>query len=64
MNSFMKKKQTHSHRKLTYAYKGSKWGMDKSEMLDQQIRTTIYKIHKQQGLTVQHRELYSIYFNK
>ena len=30
---------------------------------DQQIQTTIYKIDKQQGPTVQHRELYSISCN-
>ena len=30
----------------------------------QQIHTTIYKIDKHQGPTVQHRELYSISYNK
>ena len=29
--------------------------------LDQHIHTTIYKIDNQQGLVIQHRELYSIF---
>ena len=39
-------------------------GGNKLGVWDQQIQTTIYKINKQQGPTVQHRELYSISCNK
>ena len=35
---------------------------DKLGLLDQQIETTIYKTDRQQGPTVQHRELQSISF--
>ena len=37
-----------------------KGGSDKLRAWDQQIQTTIYKTDKQQGPTVQHKELYSI----
>ena len=40
------------------------WGKDKLRVWDQQIQTTIYKIDKQQGHTVQHRKLYSVSYNK
>ena len=61
MNLFTKQKQTHRHRKQTYGYKRER---DKLGVWDQQIQTTIYKIDKQQGPAVQHRELYSISCNK
>ena len=31
---------------------------------DQELQTTIYKMHKQQGLTAEHKELYTIPCNK
>ena len=37
---------------------------NKLTIWDQQIQTTIYKIDNQKGLTVQHRELYSVPCNK
>ena len=40
-----------------------KGGRDKLGVWGQQIHTTVYKIDKQQGPTVQHRELYSISYN-
>ena len=40
------------------------WGRDKLGVGNQQIQTTIYEIDKQHGSTVQHRELYSISYNK
>ena len=43
---------------------GQGGGVDKLGVWDQQTHTTIYKIDKQQGPTVQHRELYSISCNK
>ena len=65
MNLFTKQKQTHRHRKQTYGYqKGKGRGRDKLGVWDQQIQTIIYKIDRQQGPTVQHRELYSISCNK
>ena len=41
-----------------------RWGRIKLEVWDQQIQTTIYKIDKRQGSTVQQRKLYSISCNK
>ena len=41
--------------------KGKCGGRDKSEAWDEHTHTTIYKIDNQQGLTVQHSELYSIF---
>ena len=53
------------HRKQTYGYqRGKEVGRDKLGVWDQQIQTTVYKVDKQQGPTVQHRELYSISCNK
>ena len=43
---------------------GSRWERDKLEVSDQQVQATIYKIDKQQGPTVLHRELYSVSYNK
>ena len=65
MNLFTEQKQTHRHRKQTCGYqRGGRWGgRDKLGVWDQQIHT-VYKIDKQQGPTVQHRELYSIFYNK
>ena len=37
-----------------------RWGRDKLRVWNQQIQTSIYNIDKQQGPTVQHREMYSI----
>ena len=64
MNLFTKQKQTLRHRKQTYSYQGGKWGKDKLGVWDQQIYITIYKLHKQQGPTAQHRELCLISYNK
>ena len=43
--------------------KGEMGGRDKLGVWDQQIQSTIYKIDKQQGFTIQHREVYSIFCN-
>ena len=65
MNVYTKQKQTHRYRKQTYGYqRGDGRVRDKLEVWDQQIQTTIYKIDKQKGPTVQHRELYSISYDK
>ena len=64
MNLLIKQKQTHRHRKQTYGYQREKEGRDKLSVWNQQTQTTIYKTDKQQGPTVQHRELDSISCNK
>ena len=38
-------------------------GTDELRIQDQKIKTTTYKTDKQQGPTVQHKELYLISFN-
>ena len=60
INLITKQKQTQRHRKQTCGYLRGKDRGDKFRVWDQQIQTTIYKIDKQQGPTVQHRELHSI----
>ena len=46
------------------ATKWERGGRNKLEVWDQQIQTTICKMGKQQGNTVQHRKLYSISCNR
>ena len=61
MNLFTKQKQIHRHRKQTYVYqkgKGTGVGRDKLGIWDEHKHTTMYKVGKQQGPTVQHREQY------
>ena len=65
MNLFTK--QTHRHRKQTQGYQRGKLGggrRDRLGLWDWQMQTTVYKMDKQQGPTVQHRELQSISCNK
>ena len=40
--------------------KGKGGGRDKLGVWDEQIHTTLYKVDKQQGLTIQHRKLYLV----
>ena len=40
------------------------WGREGLRVWDQQMHTVIYRMDKQQGLIVEHRELYSISCNK
>ena len=65
-NELIYKTETDSQTQKTNLWlpKGKGGGRDKLEVWDQQIQTTIYKIDKQQGPTVYHRELYSISCNK
>ena len=61
----MKQKQIHRHIKQTYGYqRGKGVGRDKLGVWGLQIQTAIYKIDKEQGPTIWHRELYSISCNK
>ena len=64
MNLFTEQKETHRHRKQTYGYQSRKGKEDKLGVWDQQTQTIIYRMDKQQGPIVQHRELYSISYNK
>ena len=43
--------------------RGKGGGGDKLGVWDQQIHTTVYKIDKEQGPTVEHRQLYSVSCN-
>ena len=65
-NELIYKTETDSQtQKTNLVTKGERgWGKDKLGVWDQQIQTTICKINKQQGPTVQHKELYSISCNK
>ena len=59
------KTETDSQRKQTLATKGEReWERDKLQVWNQQKETSIYKTDKQQGPTVQHKELFSIFCNK
>ena len=40
------------------------WGRDGSEVWGQQTQTAIYRMDKQQGPTVEHKELYSLPYDK
>ena len=65
-NELIYKTETDSQIQKTNLWlpKGEGEGRDKLGVWDQQIQTTIYKIDKQQGPTVQHGELHSISCNK
>ena len=65
MNLFTRQEQTRRHRKSSYGYQRGQreGGEDRLRVWDEHIHTTIYKIDKQQGPIVQHRELYSISCN-
>ena len=65
INLSMKQKQTHRHKEQICGRQGGgEWERDKLGVQDQQIQTIIYTIDKQQGPTVQHKELYSISCDK
>ena len=63
MNVFTKQKQTVLKKKLMVTKGERCGGREKLEVWDSHTHTTIYKIGNQQGPTVEHRELYSIYCN-
>ena len=65
MNTFMKQKQNQGHREQTCGCQGGGgWERVVGGFGDQQMQTGIYRIDKQQGPTVQHRELCSISSDK
>ena len=57
MNILPKQKETH---KLVVAKGQERWGRDGLGVWDQQMQSSIYRMDKQQGPTVQHREPYAI----
>lgn len=60
MNLFTKQKQTYKQKTNLWLPKGKGWGQTRSmELTD----VHCYKIDKQKGFTVQHRELYSVSYN-
>ena len=63
MNISMKQKQT--HREQTCGCQGGGgWEREGLGAWDQQMKVSIHRMDKQQGPTVQHRELYSIFCDK
>ena len=62
-NELIYKTETDSQAQKTNLWLPKEKGRDKLGVWDEQIQTTIYKTDKQQGLAVQHRELYSISCN-
>ena len=62
MNISTKQKQTHRHREQTVVAKGL--GREGLGVWDQQMQTSVYRMDKQQGPTVQHREQYSVSYDK
>ena len=61
-NEYIYKTETDRHRKQTNGYQRG-WG-DKLGVWDQQTQTTIHKIDKEQGPTVQYTEPIIIYNGK
>ena len=60
MNIPTKQKQSHRHREQTCGCQGKGgWRREGLGVWDQQMQSSIHRMDKQQGPTVQHRELYS-----
>ena len=58
-------KQTHRCREQTCGCQGGgRWGRDRLGVWELQMQTIIYRMDKQQGPTVKHRDLYSISCDK
>ena len=51
---------TDTENRLVVAKGEGEWGRDRLGDWDQQMQSILYKMDKQQGPTVEHRELYSI----
>ena len=61
MNLSMKQKQNQGYREQTGGCPGGEgWERFGLGVGDQQVQTITYRMSKQQGSTVSHRELYSI----
>ena len=61
INLSMKQKQNHRHREETGGCQG---GVKLGEGWGEQMQAFIYRMDKRQGPAVQHRELYSISYDK
>ena len=66
MSISMKQKHIHTYRENRLNGCQGEGGQGKEGLgdWDQQMRTIMYRMDKQQGPTVQHGELYSISYNK
>ena len=65
INLFIQQKWTQRNREQTYGcQEGSKYGTDGLEVRDQETKTIIYRMDKQQDSIVYHRELYSVSCDK
>ena len=64
MNLPMKPKQVHRHREQTGAAEGEGMGREGLGAWDQQMQTAVYQMDKQQGPTVENRELQLIFCDK
>ena len=64
MNLVMKQKQTHRHREQTCGCRARGGDWDRLRVWAQQMQTITYRMDKQQGPTVQHKEPYSISWDK
>ena len=60
MKQTTKQKHALRYRNKIYGCQGQGWVKDEVGFGGQQLKTIIYRMDKHQGLTVQHRELYSI----
>ena len=60
----IKRKSSDRHREQTYGCQGGWWERDGVGVWGQQMQTIICGRDKQQGPNVQHRELYSIFYDK
>ena len=64
-NLSMKQKQNHGHREqIGVCQGGGVWGREGVGGWGEQMQAFIYRMDKQRGPTVQHRELYSISCDK
>ena len=61
MVTFNRNRRIDIENKLTVIKEKRGWGSDKLGVWNQEIHTTVYKIDKQYGPTVQHRENYIQY---
>ena len=57
MNEYNKTETRRYENKLVVTRRGREGGRNKIAVGDSQIQTTMYKINKQQGYTVQHRKI-------
>ena len=64
MNLFKKQKQIHRHREQICGCLGGERERDGLGIWGWQIQTITFRIDKQQGPTVQHRELYPVSWGK